>query len=96
MNVPELENFLKGLLRGEFSNLTISFNEHSDSYLTAEKAVEYGDYDRVQWVSDEEKLRAIEANSVWMLQWYPDTPIGSHTIAASTLAACLDALQNFK
>ena len=76
--------------------MTISFNEHSDSRLTAEKAVEYGDYDRVQWVSVIEQIRAIEANSVWLLQWYPDTPIGSHTIGASTLAACLDALQNFK
>lgn len=96
MNVSELEGFLKGLLRGEFSSLTISFNEHADSRLTAEKAIEYGDYDRVQWVSAEEKALAVEMNSVWMLQWYPDTPIGSHTIAASTLVACLDAVQGFK
>jgi hypothetical protein len=90
MDVPGVESLLKGLLRGEFSELSISFNEHASSYLTVEKAIEYGDYERVQWISDGERAKAIELNSVWVLQWYPDTPIGSHTIGASTLTACLE------
>ena len=35
----------------------------------------------------EEKLKAIELDSVWELQWYPDTPIGSYYVAASSLEA---------
>lgn len=90
MDARAVESLLKGLMRGEFSSLSVSFNEHAGYRYTADRAVEDGDYDRVQWVSEEERAKAIEMNSVWMVQCYPDTPISSYTIGASTLVACLE------
>lgn len=33
--------------------------------------------------------KAIQTDSIWVLQWYPDTPVGSHIIAAPTLEEVL-------
>lgn len=92
MDARAVESLLKGLMGGEFSSLSVSFNDHASYYYTADRAVEDGDYDRVQWVSEEERAKAIELNSIWLVQWYPDTPVGSCTIGASTLIACLEFL----
>lgn len=88
----ELERKLKGLLRGEFSSLSISFNEHSSNYIDAAEAASHtmfyvDDY----WASDEEKRRAIEANSIWAVQWYPVTPVGFCRVLASSLDAAIKA-----
>jgi hypothetical protein len=62
--------------------LYLSHNEHRDFYETVEKS-----YKAVDFVSPEEWHKAIAEDSVWVLQWYPDTPIGFYRIAASTLEA---------
>jgi hypothetical protein len=62
--------------------LYLTHNEHRDMYETIE---EY--YDCHDFVSPEELKKAIAEDSVWVLQWYPDTPIGSYSILASSLEA---------
>lgn len=62
--------------------LHLSHNEHRDVYETVEQFYDPGDF-----VSEEEWLKAVKEDSVWVLQWYPETPIGFHRIAASTLEA---------
>ncbi len=94
------ERLLK-LLKGEFSCLTIGFNDdHTPNYVNAQRwADEYGEYrgdddDRIHWVSEEERQKAIRENSVWTIQWYPDTPVGFCCVGASTFeAAATYALQ---
>lgn len=89
---PEL---LKTLLEGEFSSLTIGFNDdHACNYATAQRWhdewMEYGggnDNDRIDWPSEEERLKAISENSVWTIQWYPNSPVGFNCVAASTFEA---------
>ena len=44
-------------------------------------------YDCDDFVSPEELKKAIAEDSVWILHWYPDTPIGSYSILASSLEA---------
>jgi hypothetical protein len=44
-------------------------------------------YDHTDFISPEEWSKAVAEDSVWVLQWYPDTPIGSYIVAASTLEA---------
>jgi len=62
--------------------LYLTHNEHRDVYETVE------DFYEVEcFVSPEEFAKALSENSVWVLQWYPETPIGFHRIAASTLEA---------
>ncbi|MET3601012.1 hypothetical protein [Martelella mangrovi] len=79
------------LLHGRFSSLIVCFNEqHASSYTDAQGWHDnYGFYsgnedDQISWVSEEERMRAIAHNSVWTIQWYPDTPVGSITVGAST------------
>lgn len=75
------------LLKGEYSLINITFNDHSVLYKNAEQAIEAGDYEHTVWVSTEEKQKAALNNSVWIIQVYPDTPIGSYSYAASTFEA---------
>jgi hypothetical protein len=67
------------------AGLYITHNDHKNVYYTIEE--HYGYVDDREWVSPEEKLKAIELDSVWELHWYPDTPIGSYKVVASSLEA---------
>ena len=86
----ELEMELRALMTGEFSSLTLSFNDlHAPSYMSlADAADDYSD-----WVSDEERTLAINRNSAWMLQWYPESPVGFNRLCASSLLALFDGLR---
>ena len=65
--------------------LTLEHNAHKDVYETIDNYYQFlNDED---WVSKEERERAIALDSVWTLQWYPDTPVGFYKIAASSLEA---------
>ena len=91
----DVERKLRGLLRGQFSSLSIGFNDdHACNYVTAGEWPEYRDNEecRIEWASDEERERAISQNSVWTLQWYPNTPVGFNCIGASSLGAIIAAL----
>jgi hypothetical protein len=65
--------------------LHLDHNEHRNVYETVEEF-----YDPEDFISPEEWLKAVKEDSVWVLHWYPNTPIGFTRIAASTL----DALKN--
>lgn len=83
------------LLKGKHSSLHIGFNDdHACNYATAQEwHDEYGfygggrDQDRITWASEEERQKALAGNSVWTIQWYPDTPIGFYCVGASTFEA---------
>lgn len=89
-SVDVLERQLKGLLRGKFTSVSISFNEHSSSFIDAREVEECGDFKHVSWVSEAEKAKAIDTNSVWILHCYPETPGGFYAIGASSLSVCLE------
>jgi hypothetical protein len=91
----DLEVRLKSLLKGSFSSLSIAFNDaNAPSYMTVGEMVESGhlaDWDTHGWVSEDERKRAIALNSMWSVQWYPQTPIGFCVVHASSLTAALNA-----
>jgi hypothetical protein len=90
----DVENRLRNLLKGEFSSLSLSFNDLSaPCYQTVEACLANGIYDNIDWISEEEKQKAIKTNSMWTLHWYPDTPIGFYCIAASSLSAIFSYLE---
>lgn len=37
----------------------------------------------------DERQRCIDHDSLWMVQWYPDTPVGFSRVYASTLQAAM-------
>ena len=62
--------------------LYLEHNPHKDVYETIEEF-----YDPGAFVSEKEWLKAVKENSVWRLQWYPDTPGAFYIVCASTLDA---------
>jgi len=98
MSLTELETFLKNLLHGEHSSLSITYNNDQGlNYLTMAEYIEtYGEDDlRFDWVSEEEKEKAIRNNSVWAAQWYPSSPVSFFSIAASSLPALIEGLKAY-
>ena len=72
------------------AGLHLIHNEHRDYYQTAKEWIEEQADDYLSWPAGE-KEKAIAEDSIWVLHWYPDTPIGFYCLAASTLEACLAA-----
>jgi hypothetical protein len=71
-------------------SLTISFNDHATLYQTVAEWIADADMNNGQdWVSEDEKQRAIATDSVWVCQWYPDTPVGFCSLAASSFEALM-------
>ena len=78
---PEQEPMFNWLPKHK-CGLHLNHNEHRNYYQTVEEC-----YDPEDFVSEDEWLKAIKEDSVWVLQWYPNTPIGFARVAASTLEA---------
>ena len=92
--IEAIDAGLRDLLKGEFSSLTIGFNDASaPNYCSVAKFHEEGGAmaEHGDWTSDQERDKAIAGNSEWSLQWYPDTPVGFYCVKASSLTAILDA-----
>jgi hypothetical protein len=86
--MQDLETKFRSLLKGEYTGLTLSFNDCALCYETVAKWAEHANY--VDWISSKEKEKACNQNTVWTLQVYPNTPVGSYCIAASSLAALME------
>lgn len=75
------------LLPQHACGLYLNHNAHKDIYEIAEHWV--ADNDWCDWKDEDAKARAIATDSIWTLQWYPETPIGFRAIAAPTLEELL-------
>jgi hypothetical protein len=75
------------------ASMHITHNDHKSYYQTVEEAIadESHGYHPRDWISEEQKQKAIATNECWSLQWYPDTPIGFCNLSAAELPALLDA-----
>ena len=97
MKLEELEMQLRDLLKGKCSSLSLTFNDEcAPNYQTVEQwCGPEGPPEDMQpdWVSLEEKEQAIARNSMWTLQWYPNTPVGFNRISASSLPAIFAYLE---
>jgi hypothetical protein len=78
------------------ASLHLTPNEHKSYYRTVQQAIDDGDFGMDEWVSEEQKHKAIANNDCWVLQWYPNTPIASYVMAAADLDVLLDAARNLK
>jgi hypothetical protein len=90
----ELEQLLRSLLRGKHSSLSLSFNEgNGPNYQTVAEEDEDGS-GHGDWISEAEREKGIRENSKWVLQWYPETPVGFCALAASSLPALIEAVRD--
>lgn len=83
-----LENFQK-MLPEHQASLHITHNQHKSYY---EKADEYL-RDRKCDAPDDVIKAMILANSIWEIQWYPDTPIGFNIVYGATLTQALEQIK---
>ena len=74
--------------------LFITHNEHKDYYRTVAQEIEDDNSRHYDWVSPVEMQKAVETDEMWVLQWYPNTPIGFNCIAAASLPALAQWLQD--
>src|SRR5271166_1215561 len=70
--------------------LYLTHNEHKCYYQTVEQYSAECDRDD-DWISPEQRQKAIRQDSVWVLQWYPDTPVGFYRLLACDLSELLAA-----
>lgn len=75
------------------ASLHLTHNEHKSYYRTVAESIEQDDHgytDRC-WASPEQKQKAIDTNECWVLQWYPNTPVGFCLMSAADLDVLLEA-----
>lgn len=75
------------------ASLHLTHNDHKSYYRTVAEAIEDGDhgYKAEDWISPEQRQKAIDTNECWTLQWYPNTPVGFYILSAADLNALLEA-----
>lgn len=78
------------------AGLQLSHNEHKNTYDTVEEytgeLMSCGKEDPNglgDWISQEQKDKAIATQDFWELHWYPDTPVGFYRLWAADLDSLL-------
>lgn len=69
--------------------LSIAHNEHRSSYCDAETWLRELEIEPQELARPDEIQRMIQADSIWHVQWYPDTPNGFYRRFAADLASAL-------
>ncbi|MGI9451959.1 MAG: hypothetical protein ACR2QH_15155 [Geminicoccaceae bacterium] len=73
-------------------SLSIEHNSHANNYQTAKEWLDDLEDSldwRADWVSEEERTKALQTGEIWELQWYPDTPVGFYHLLASSFEALM-------
>jgi len=71
--------------------LELVHNQHRAYYLSVKDYIS----NRISWKDDEAKNRSITSGELWELQWYPETPVGFHHLAAPTLQELLELAKEY-
>lgn len=76
--------------------LSLTHNQPRSNYQTVAEAV--ADDERqseesryYNWVSAEQRQKSIDTNEIWVLHWYPETPVGFYVLCAADLDELLAA-----
>ena len=72
--------------------LWLTHNRHKVYCETVEQAIasDTHGYHDGNWVSPEQRQKAIETNECWTLKWYPHTPAGCILLSACDLDVLLE------
>lgn len=78
--------------------LHIEHNDHHTVYESAEAKIRWQENDpKADYFGDvpeDEKKKMIEADSIWTVHIYPNTPVGFNVYHAATLDAAIDAARS--
>lgn len=78
------------------ASLHLTHNAHRDYYEGAAEFIhgrEQLSNHELDWAAPGQKEKAIAEDSIWCLQWYPQTPIGSYELWAADLDVLLEAAE---
>lgn len=67
------------------ASLHITHNQHKAYYEPIEQYIADQNISDDEWATPTSKDRAIKTNSIWEVQWYPNTPVGFCIIYGATL-----------
>jgi hypothetical protein len=70
-------------------NLTIEHQPHASSYQTVAQWLEDNTLRGFTDITPEDAATMITTGEVWVIQWYPNNPVGFHSVAAATLERAL-------
>lgn len=84
------------LLPDHKAELSLSHNPHRNFYQTVEEYVKISDVHDAEWVNAVEMTAAIAEDELWVLEWYPDTPVGSYRILGVSFYSIMSVLQDQK
>lgn len=74
------------------AGLSLEHNEHKNYYISVEHHIaDLGLEDC--FLSKDEMQESIDTDSLWVLHWYPETPVGFCRIAAPTLEKIFNHLK---
>lgn len=92
LNAPSaVAHELEALFPAHEGELSLRHKAPRASYMTVEEFLSYPGIEP-QWVSSDERRKAVEANEMWEARWYPPS-LGAVKMAASTLEALLEGLK---
>jgi hypothetical protein len=95
MDMQPLPKCLQDCL--EFS---LEYNPHKGDYETAKQYIEESERTegfprQSNWVSPEQRQKAVDTDTMWYIQCYPTTPIGFWCYAAADLDVLMDHLNEW-
>jgi hypothetical protein len=73
------------------ASLRLAHNRHKDYYETVAQAIMGDTYGMDDWVSPEQREKALGTGEVWELVWCPHTPVGFCKLRAADLDVLLAA-----
>lgn len=76
-----------------YVNMSIEHQPHAPSYTSVEK---YLSEDWSPDITDEDKAECIRTGQLWVIQWYPNTPVGFNCVGAPTLERAIQIARKAK
>jgi hypothetical protein len=73
------------------ASMMLTHNEHKNYYRTVAEEIANGHPCYQDWVSPEQRQKAIDSNECWSLEWYPKEPLTSLCLAAADLDVLIAA-----
>jgi hypothetical protein len=70
-------------------HLAIDHQPHAVMYMTVAEWLEDRDTEHVD-INDADREEMLRTGEVWVVTWYPDTPVGFNSVAAATLDRALE------
>lgn len=71
-------------------NMHIEHQPHASCFQTVEEWLKENKLSGYSDTTPEDEHKMIESDSIWTIQWYPDTPVGFYSVAAASLERCVE------